>query len=750
AFSQPITIPATGGSSSTSITELLTPSPVSVSVSAPSGLSNLAVQPSSIAPAATNTLSSTTSIAINPSGATYSWTDAATGHSSGYAEPGIYQISGSGTGIELVPETVTVGLCSSSRGCNQTLGLTNTALTIAPANLPPLSTNSASATLLCNLGSSPTPLGNSISFTSSSKSIEFAGLTTSSTVGCSSGSYLYQITLDGVLTYQTTNPITPTTSSSVTRNPSLTYVEGILQGSPYANAPSSPISNASIYVCTSSSNGCTSSSSLASGTSSANGDFIIPSVATISGSTVTNSLPASTASTPPTQYAIGISSTAGYKQPTTTIETNQSTTIDVVAIPITQTLSVTTGATATSVTVTPTTTTSGVSVNAQTVSSTCTSGTASSTCTSGTYIASFTFSLPPTQWSFGITATGFTSSYLGPLSYEAGSQPGALSATLTEDTTTVEGTVYVSSNATNPSSTPISGLSLTLTSLSSSFTSETTSTTSGGSYQFPDPVPAGSYQITVASSSGYLEQTPVSFATNFPNPTVDNFTVYAPAEALNVTINSPTGVSSSDLAGATVTLTADTTTSSLPTCSSGHQLLAAPAAANESAQATVITAQGTTTYVASFASVPPDLYTISVSNTGMPTPAQTTPSTIELCPSETNSQHPSVDESVTIDQGEVDGTVTVNTPNTTANSTQVTISATAGSSSSSAVCTASYPSPNSSSSTQQTCSYQLYLTSGVTYTITAAASGYTTSSPATFTPSSSSPTETQNFTLTTG
>ena len=138
----------------------------------------------------------------------------------------------------------------------------------------------------------------------------------------------------------------------------------------------------------------------------------------------------------------------------------------------------------------------------------------------------------------------------------------------------------------------------------------------------------------------------------------------------------------------------------------------------------------------------------------MPTPAQTTPSTINLCPSETNNQNPSVDQSVTIDQGELTGTVTVNTPNTTASPTQVTISATAGSgsgsSSSTAVCTATYPSPNNNSSTQQSCTYQLYLTSDVTYAVTAIASGYVISSPSssvTFTPSSSLPTKTQNFGL---
>ena len=252
AFSKSITIPIAGGSNSKSITELLTPTPVSVSISAPSGLSTLAVRPSSIAPASTNTLSSTTSIAINTNNdTTYNWADPATGHSSGYAEPGIYQVSGSGTGVELVPETVSVGLCSSSNDCAQTLDLTNTTLTIAPANLPPLSANSASATLLCGTGSQ---LGSPISFTSSSGSVEFAGLTTSSssstvaTVGCSSGSYLYQITLDGVLTYQTANTVT-TTSSPVTRTPKLTYIEGTLEGSPYANAPTSPIPNTSIYIC---------------------------------------------------------------------------------------------------------------------------------------------------------------------------------------------------------------------------------------------------------------------------------------------------------------------------------------------------------------------------------------------------------------------------------------------------------------------------------------------------------------------
>ena len=337
-----------------------------------------------------------------------------------------------------------------------------------------------------------------------------------------------------MLTYQAVNTVT----TSSTRTPKLTYIEGALEGSPYANAPTSPIPNTSIYICKSTTTGtCSSLTKIASGTSSANGEFVIPSEAT-------NPLSA-------TEYTIGISSSAGYEQPTTsTITPGSPTTIDLVATPVTQALTVTTGTNPASVTVTPITT-SGPSVAAQIVTSSC----SSQTCT-----ASFSFDLAPTKWTFAITATGYTSSYLGPLSYEVGSAPGVLSATLTQDTSTVGGTVYVSATATSPSSTPIAGLTLTLsaTSTNSTFTSETAITGPDGSYQFSDPVPAGSYQITVASSSGYLEQTPVSFATEFPNPTVDNFTVYAPAEALNVTINSPTGVSSSDLAGATVTLTADT------------------------------------------------------------------------------------------------------------------------------------------------------------------------------------------------
>ncbi len=732
AFSQQITIPAAGGSSSTSISELLTPTPVSVNVNAPSGLSTLAVQPSTITPdATTNTLSSTTSIAINTNNATtYNWADPATGHSSGYAEPGIYQVSGSGTGIGLVPETVTVGLCTSSSGCAQTLDLTNTTLTITPTNLPSLSTNSASATLLCDTGSQ---LGSPISFTSSngsvpSGSVEFAGLTpssSSSTVGCSSGSYLYQITLDGVLTYQAVNTVT----TSSTRTPKLTYIEGALEGSPYANAPTSPIPNTSIYICKSTTTGtCSSLTKIASGTSSANGEFVIPSEAT-------NPLSA-------TEYTIGISSSAGYEQPTTsTITPGSPTTIDLVATPVTQALTVTTGTNPASVTVTPITT-SGPSVAAQIVTSSC----SSQTCT-----ASFSFDLAPTKWTFAITATGYTSSYLGPLSYEVGSAPGVLSATLTQDTSTVGGTVYVSATATSPSSTPIAGLTLTLsaTSTNSTFTSETAITGPDGSYQFSDPVPAGSYQITVASSSGYLEQTPVSFATNFPNPTVDNFTVYAPAEALNVTINSPTGVNSSDLAGATVTLTADTAATGLPiSCASGgDSLLSTPPTATQSVQAAeTITSGGTTSYIASFASVPPDVYTINVANTGMP--SQPT-STIDLCPGETNAS-----ASLTVDQGEVTGTVTV-TPSSgsSATSTAVTIKATPPSSSSNsgsgtgtitASCTAIYP---KKTSTTQSCSYQLYyLSYGVDYTITASASGYTPSpTSVTFMPTSSSPTETQDY-----
>ncbi|MGC9156299.1 MAG: hypothetical protein ACP5HZ_11720, partial [Ferrimicrobium sp.] len=728
-FSQIIPLPTIAKGSQVSLTELLTPTPIQVGLTAPSGLSTVAVQPNSLAPTNEDTLSTTTTIAINTTVNGYSWSDPATGHSSGYAEPGIYEVQGTGPGVALVPETVTVGLCSTgTTPCSQSIDLTNTTLTITPKNPP--NGGSLTAALACQNSGSLNQLGSSVNFVNGSA--EFVGLTSSSaqsvvTSDCTSGSYVYEISLNQVLTYITANQVSPTsTASGDVRSPTLTYAVGKLLGESYSGGPTTPVADTSIYLCPTGTSDCSSSNSVASGLTAANGSFLIPSVATYSSSGITNSL------NDASSYAVGISGTA-YTQPTssqTVTPDGSATTITVTANPITQEVQVAyNGSSSTSITVTPTTTTTGVTAAAQSGSGSCSSSGSGTSCT-----VTFTFELAPTQWTFEITASGYTNATLGPYSYEPGSRPGVVSTSIQEVDTTVSGTVYVSANATSPSATPISGLGLTLSSTStgSNFTSETATTTSKGIYVFATPVPAGSYEITVASSSGYIEQTPVSFATDYPNPTVDNFTVYAPASSLDITLDSPSGVSSSDLAGATVTLTTSATAMTPASCSTGDPLLAQPPSATQTTTVTATTSGSVTTYSADFASVPPDVYTMDVSGPNIPSQTSSLP-TVTICPGETSP----ATTSVTVDQGVASGSVSISASPTSAITVTITATPPSGSTVVQTTCTLT-----STASTDTCSNYQLTgLAYGVTYTIAASATGYT-ASPASDTydtPSSNSP-----------
>ncbi|WP_298404760.1 carboxypeptidase-like regulatory domain-containing protein [Ferrimicrobium sp.] len=700
-------------SSGSSITELLTPRPVPVSIDAPSSLS-LAVTPSALVPASNNTLSGPTTIAINTSNGSYLWTDPATGSASGYAEPGIYQVSGSGAGRALAPETVIIPACSSATCASITLDLTQTSLTVSPTDLP--GGASAASALLCS-SSSNTTLA-SASFTGGS--VEFFGLGAGSgyvTPTCTS--YSYQITLDGVVTYQSAL----STSTSFTSTPALTYVAGTLLGTPYPGGPSSPLSNITVYVCPQGTTPCDASSYLATGTTGPNGDFIAP-------SQLSSPLASSTS------YSVGTSSTA-YQQPsnisvsacTSTKSPCSPTNITLIANLIAQTISVSTGQSSTTVTVTPTTTSAGATEKGTTtITSTCSGSGSAKSCS-----ATFSLTLAPAQWTFEISAPGYSDAFLGPITYEPGSEPSELTTSLLQDTSTVSGTVTVAANATSPSSTPIAGLSLTLASTSStSFSTETTTTSKNGTYSFANPVPTGSYTITVASSSGYFEQSPVNFATQYPNPTVDNFTVYAPGESLQVTLSSPLGVSSSDLANATVTLTPVTTATPPITCQGGGDpLLGLPPTTSQSTPVATSTTSTQTTYAANFASLTPDVYSVDV--TGSEVPAQPTPlPTISLCPSESSATAP-----ITVEQGEVSGTIT-DSSLASGSSVTVTLTAKPSSGTGASTTTTSCTLNNSgSSSAQASCNYTLPdLQFNVTYTIIPTASGYTfTPKSASFTPS---------------
>jgi hypothetical protein len=737
-FSQTISLPTTGQSST--INESLTPTPEQVTINAPSSLS-LSVMPNALVPASDNTLHKSTTIAINVSNGTYLWTDPATGEASGYAEPGIYQVAGTGSGISLVPETVTIPVCTSSSQCQTTLNLTQQSLTISPTDLP--SSSTASATLLCAQSStSATTLAADVGTVDGSA--EFYGLGSGSsnvTPACSgTGDNLeYQITLDNVLTYQSS--LISLTTTNVTRTPTLTYIEGTLSGEPYSGAPTSPLANVTVYICSNPTTSCTNSNDLAAGTTDTTGGFIAPAVLSLS-----QGSPDLTTST---LYAVGTSASA-YQQPTaTTVSVCSSsscnpTQIKLIANPINQVITVSTGTSAVNVTITPTTTSTGATATGTTTSeSTCkSSGTAESCSTT------FNLTLAPTQWTFQVSAIGYSSAILGPITYEPGDNPGPLSVTLSQENSTVSGTVTVAPNATSQSSTPIVGLELTLVSNSStSFTPETATTDSNGAYIFQTPVPTGTYSISVPSSSGYLEQSSgypaqssVSFTITSSNPTAENFVVYAASEPLTVSLSSPTGVSTGDLAGATVTLTPITPSSSTPSCASGDPLLGYPSTTSQ-----IVTASSSSPYAANFQSLVPDVYNISVTGTDIPAQPSSL-GTVTLCPAETNAT-----KSVTIQQGQVTGTISDQSlaANTTVTVT-ITATPTTANSSAPTLTTSCTLSNTGNSAGSESCNYTLkYLAYSTTYTITPGATGYTFSSSSqstSFTPTSSAATYQLNFT----
>jgi hypothetical protein len=734
-FSQTISLPTTGQSST--INESLTPTPEQVTIEAPSSLS-LSVTPNALVPASDNTLHKSTTIAINASNDTYLWTDPATGHPSGYAEPGIYQVTGTGSGISLVPETVTIPVCTSSSQCQTALNLTQTSLTITPTDLP--SSSTVSATLLCVQGSTSTPttLAADVGFVGGSATFYGLGSGSSNVTPACSGtgdSLEYQITLDNVLTYQSSQLSLSTTN--VTSTPTLTYIEGTLLGEPYSGAPTSPLANVTVYICDNSTTPCTNSNDLATGTTDTVGGFIAPAALSQGSPDLTTS----------TSYAVGTSASA-YQQPTTTTVSACSsssctpTPITLIAYPVVQQITVSTGTSAANVTITPTTTSSRATATGTTTSeSTCAS---SSSGTTGSCSATFNLTLAPTQWTFQVSATGYSDAFLGPINYEPGETPSQLSTALTLDTSTVSGTVTVAADSTSPSSTPIANLELTLSSTSStSFKPETTTTDSNGRYTFSTPVPTGTYSIDV-TSPGYSPQSPVSFATQYPNPTVDNFVVYAQAEPLAVNLSTTSGTSSQDLAGATVTLT-PTTSSSTPVCPQGSDpLLGYPSTAEQSAQVTATTSGSSTPYVANFASLAPDVYSIAVTGADIPTQPSPLP-TVTLCPGET-----SASTNVTVNQGDVTGTVT-DTSLAANTSVTVTITATPASSSNPTLTNSCTLSNNGATAGSASCNYTLYLAYNTSYTITPEATGYTfspspSSQSTSFKPTSSAATYQLNFT----
>ncbi len=728
-LSVPVTLP-TATSGSAAITEVLTPRPVPVTgaVSPASGVT-LVVSPGQLVPSSTpgsaNTLATATTItASETSGGGLTWSDPATGQANGTAEPGLYQVTLSAAGYAPNVETVAVPLCASATVCaglSLSLSLVQlVSLEVAPvpatipSGLAPLT-----ATLECastTAGSSPvTVAAQSLgsSGTASFGPVLYPAGTTPPN-GCS-GSYTVVVSGEGIATFTSpTLDLSQATGSppTLTVSPSLTdegYLTLTVDGAAYAGGAATALAGATVTASLLVAGSCSTTGTSAyapvvTATTGANGTAVV--VPTSTGPTIPNGGLCVGGS-----YTVQVSAT-GYLSTTetTTVTTGDTVlgTVNLVAAPIHQELDVYACTQDLAVTVTPTS--SFTTVPAQTLTAATVASNPPQPCpgTAPTYEAVFSFELPPVQWTFVLSAPDYENLSVGPVGYEVGESASPIEATLMQDLSTVQGAITVAAGPTGTSSTAISSLPLTLLEVTGSTTQtvETTTTASNGSYSFPKQVPPGAYEIEVGGD--YLLQstqtaTSQPFSTNFPNPTVQNVTVYAPAVVLNVALSVPQGVTDT-LNGATVTLT-PTTSTTPPSCPSGDALLASGLGSAQTATAATSSSGAT----AQFTDVVPDLYALSVSGSGIP--AQT-PQDVIVCPGETSP----TTASYTVEEGEVSGTVTVELP-TTATTVTVTVSASAGGQTTSTTCSAS-----GSGSTP--CSYSLD-TPLATVALSAEAAGYT-------------------------
>lgn len=364
--------------------------------------------------------------------------------------------------------------------------------------------------------------------------------------------------------------------------------------------------------------------------------------------------------------------------------------------------------------------------------------------TSYTGSGSVSFTLDPTAYSFQASATDFaTASISGLAAYTPGSTPQVQSMTLNAQVTQVSGTVDLV-DAGGTGAVPIGGLALSLVAgIGTNGTPVATTTTAAdGSYTFTPPPVTGTYEIHVGD--GYQAVSTPSFTTGAATSVTENFDV----EASPVVVEIPITVSgtAAGLASDTVVLT-PSSTSTAPTALASPIACTAPSGSSaqsgtllvagedattttpvQQAPVTATTSSGTTTYRALFSSVVPDEYTLSIIGPSGASdfPPQATAS-LTVCPGGATSPEP---PAITFAEGTVSGTITLATFSGSTLPSTVSVTATvsgSGSGSGTSLSTTCTPSLQSGSTTTASCTYSLDVALGTTYSVTAGASGYTTS-----------------------
>jgi hypothetical protein len=261
----------------------------------------------------------------------------------------------------------------------------------------------------------------------------------------------------------------------------------------------------------------------------------------------------------------------------------------------------------------------------------------------------YDLTIDPTSYKFFFSATGYTSQTLGPIPYSPNESPPLLTVKLLLDKNTITGTV--TTPGPGGTTVPLKGVTVSLFPDSvgaTAFTSVTTDSsgiytlTSEGGGNNPNYIPDGTY-ILGATLAGYTYRfQPQAFQTTLPN-TIVNLSLVPNQVRVSVAISSTLG-SSSDLTGATVTLTPTPVTPPPPggSESCGSSRLVPGFGTTQSATVASSTA--------TFNQVVPDVYTLTASDPNHPAQASTQ---VTVCPDGSTSP------SFTFQEGEVSGTVAV-------------------------------------------------------------------------------------------
>jgi hypothetical protein len=332
----------------------------------------------------------------------------------------------------------------------------------------------------------------------------------------------------------------------------------------------------------------------------------------------------------------------------------------------------------------------------------------------------YDLTIDPTPYTFVFTATGYTTQSLGPIPYSPNESPPLLNVKLLLDKNTITGTVTTP----GPGGTPVGlpGVTVSLfpdTVGAAALKSGTCGpppdgcTDASGVYTLNNEdalpyIPDGTYILGAVLKGYTYGQQPQVFQTTLPR-TIVNLSLVPNRVNLSVAMSSTLG-SSSDLSGATVTLTPKTPAGGIQPCGTGSQLVPG--------FGTPLTV-GVASSTATFNQVIPDVYTLSASDADHPAQTGTT---LTVCPD--GSTTPS-SPSFQFKEGEVSGTVGIpagTNPPLAASSVTVDLF-TGGSASGTSRRLSVSCSPASSSCT--TGAFSAFVALGSAYTVQASMTGLT-------------------------